>query len=58
MTAVQYPSPTFYFSLEMHMGHFQALNSKINDEYYIQTNSMRICYISEVHFVIRIEIMA
>jgi len=50
--------PFAYFPLEMHMGHSQTLNSKINDKYCFQTNSMRICYISEVQFVIGIELMA
>ena len=50
--------PFAYFPLEMHMGHFQTLISKINDEYCFQTNSMRIWYISEVQFVIGIGLMA
>jgi len=41
----------------MHMGHSQTPNSKLNDEYTFQTNSMHIFYISEVNFAIGIDLM-
>ena len=50
--------PFAYFPLEMHMGHSQTPNSKINNKYTFDTNGMHIHSISEVHFGIRIGLMA